>query len=150
MKSAGDGERNRAGTIAFTQEFGNRIQIIGDDYITTSEKMLRKAAAEGACNAVLVKVNQAGTVSEMLDTFMAAEELGYRNVISARSGETEDVSITHMSAGLGGGQLKVGSFTRSERMVKWNECLRLQNAPGMGGFAAGESLGNTWWGRKRP
>lgn len=141
-------EDDRVGTIAFTKEFGDRIQIIGDDYITTSEKMLRRAAGEGACNAVLVKVNQAGTVSEMFDTFMAAEELGYRNVISARSGETEDVSITHMSAGLGGGQLKVGSFTRSERMAKWNECLRLQGTPGMGGFAAGESLANTWWGRK--
>lgn len=141
-------EDDRAGTIAFTQEFGDRIQIIGDDYITTSEKMLRLAAGEGACNAVLVKVNQAGTVSEMLDTFMAAEALGYRNVISARSGETEDVSITHMAAGLGGGQLKVGAFTRSERMVKWNECLRLQNARGMGEFAAGEALANTWWGKQ--
>ena len=119
-------EDDSDGLITFTQKFGDRVQIIGDDYLVTNASLLREAASNGACNAVLVKVNQAGTVTEALDTFKAADAVGYRSIVSARSGETEDVSITHLAAGLGAGQLKVGSFTRSERMAKWNECLRLE------------------------
>lgn len=142
------GEDDTEGLIAFTRAYGDRVQIIGDDYLVTNADLVRKAADEGACNAVLVKVNQAGTVSESLDTLAAAEAAGYRAVVSARSGETEDVSITHLAAGLGTGQLKVGSITRSERMIKWNECLRLASAPGMGPFVGGAPLAGTWWGKK--
>ena len=142
------GEDDTEGQIAFTQAYGDRVQIIGDDYLVTNADLLRKAAEQGACNAVLIKVNQAGTVSEAMDTVAAAKAAGYRAVVSARSGETEDVSITHLAAGLGSGQLKVGSITRSERMAKWNECLRLQSAPGMGAFVKGAPLADTWWGRK--
>jgi len=140
-------EQDTAGTVEFTKQFGDRLQIIGDDYLVTNADLVKAAIKDKACNAVLIKVNQAGTVSESVAAFEAAKAGGFRSVVSARSGETEDVSITHLSAGLGAGQLKVGSFTRSERMAKWNECLRIQDAPGMGSFAGGSALKNTWWGK---
>ncbi|RMF36916.1 MAG: phosphopyruvate hydratase, partial [Alphaproteobacteria bacterium] len=93
-------------------------------------------------------LNQAGTVSEGIATFRAARDAGWGAVVSARSGETEDVSISHLATGLGCGQLKVGSFQRSERMAKWNECLRIAEVLGPEAFAAGAPLRRTWWGRK--
>lgn len=138
-------EDDVAGNQAFTKAFGDKVQIIGDDYLVTNAELVREAAKDKACNAVLVKVNQAGTVSEAVETFETANEVGYRSIVSARSGETEDVSITHLSIGLGAGQLKVGSFTRSERMAKWNECIRLQEEKEIGAFVGGEPLKNTWW-----
>ncbi|WP_204112336.1 phosphopyruvate hydratase [Shimia biformata] len=142
------GEDDTTGMVEFTRRFGERVQIIGDDYLVTNAALVEQAAASGACNAVLVKVNQAGTVSESLATFRAARKHGWGAIVSARSGETEDVSIAHLATALGAGQLKVGSFTRSERMVKWNECLRIQDEPGSGSFAGGAALARTWWGRK--
>lgn len=141
------GEDDTDGMIEFTRRFGERVQIIGDDYLVTNAKLVEEAAAAEACNAVLVKVNQAGTVSESVDTFKAARARGWGAIVSARSGETEDISISHLSTGLGGGQLKVGSFTRSERMVKWNECLRIQDVLGAQSFVGGAPLANTWWGK---
>ncbi|MDB6176357.1 phosphopyruvate hydratase [Paracoccus sp. Z330] len=137
-------EDDTAGMIEFTRRFGSRLQVIGDDYLVTNAALLNHAAREGACNAVLIKVNQAGTVSESLETMQAAETSGYRCIVSARSGETEDVSIAHMSVGLGAGQLKVGSMTRSERMAKWNEVLRISEDPDAGKFVGGAPLGNAW------
>ena len=142
------GEDDPEGMREFTRRFGERVQIIGDDYLVTNANLVKEAVEFGACNSVLVKVNQVGTVSEAVDTFFAAEKAGWQSVVSARSGETEDVSISHLSVGLGSGQLKVGSFTRSERMAKWNECLRIQETLGADTFAGGSSLVNTWWGRK--
>ena len=113
---------------AFTRTAGGRVQIVGDDFFVTSEKRLR--AANGACNAVLLKPNQVGTVSETLACWNAAKEAGYGGIVSARSGETEDVSIVHLAVGWGVPQLKVGSFSRSERMAKWNEGLRIEEALG--------------------
>lgn len=141
------GEDDPEGMLEFTKRFGERVQIIGDDYLVTNPSLVRQAIEFGACNAVLVKVNQVGTVSEALDAFFAAEKAGWRGVVSARSGETEDVSISHLSVGLGSGQLKVGSFSRSERMVKWNECLRIQDQLGADRFVGGSPVANTWWGR---
>jgi len=136
------------GTIEFTRRFGSRVQIIGDDYLVTNAELVEEAAAQGACNAVLVKVNQIGTVSEAVETFFAAQRNGFRTVVSARSGESEDVSISHLATGLGSGQLKVGSFNRSERMAKWNECLRIQDELGPAAFVGGAPLADTWWGRR--
>jgi len=121
-------ENDLAGMKAFTKAAGERVQIVGDDYFVTSEAKLR--AADGACNAVLLKPNQIGTLSETLACWNAARELGYRAIVSARSGETEDVSIVHLAVGWGVPQLKVGSFSRSERMAKWNEGLRIEEALG--------------------
>ncbi|WP_298985672.1 phosphopyruvate hydratase [uncultured Roseibium sp.] len=142
------GEDDTDGMIEFTKRFGQRVQIIGDDYLVTNAKLVEAANADQACNAVLIKVNQAGTVSEAVDAFVAAKKSDWGAIVSARSGETEDVSISHLATGLGCGQLKVGSFTRSERMVKWNECLRIQEQLGSGNFAAGAALKGTWWGKK--
>ena len=141
------GEDDTEGMVAFTRQFGDRVQIIGDDYVVTNADLVASAAEAGACNCALIKVNQAGTVSEGVAAFEAAQDAGWTAVVSARSGETEDVSISHLSVGLGAGQLKVGSFQRSERMVKWNECLRIQDALGQGAFVGGAPLAQTWWGR---
>ena len=142
-------EDDPAGMAAFTARFGDRVQIIGDDYLVTNAALVRAAAAEGACNAVLIKVNQAGTISEAVEALMAADAAGFRPVVSARSGESEDVSISHLAVGLGAGQLKVGSLTRSERLAKWNECIRIQEEAGSGDFVAGLPLQNTWWARQQ-
>ncbi len=140
-------EDDPQGMQAFTARFGDRLQIIGDDYLVTNARLVERAVAERACNAVLIKVNQAGTVSEAVATFATAAAAGWRAIVSARSGETEDVSISHLAVGLGAGQLKVGSFTRSERMAKWNECLRIADALPAGAFVGGAPLAATWWGR---
>ena len=128
------GEDDRDGWIAFTRAAGGRVQIIGDDYLTTSAAAVDRAAADGACNAVLVKPNQAGTLTETLAALRAGKAAGFGTIVSARSGETEDVSIVHLAVGWNAGQLKVGSFARSERMAKWNEALRIEEA--LGGAAS--------------
>lgn len=142
-------EDDTEGMIAFTQAFGDRLQIIGDDYLVTNANLVSSAAKAGACNAVLIKVNQAGTVSESLACFSMARAHGFRCVVSARSGETEDVSISHLAVGLDAGQLKVGSFNRSERMAKWNECLRIEEALPARSFVKGAPLAGTWWADKQ-
>ncbi len=142
------GEDDPEGMREFTHRFGERVQIIGDDYLVTNPKLVKEASGYGACNSVLIKVNQVGTVTEAVDTFLTAEKVGWQGVVSARSGETEDVSISHLSIGLGSGQLKVGSFNRSERMAKWNECLRIQDVLGADTFVGGAPMVNTWWGKK--
>ena len=123
-------EDDDAGMVAFTTQLGERIQIIGDDYLVTSAQRVAAAASRGACNAVLLKPNQAGTVTETKAALAAARAVGWRTVVSARSGETEDVTIVHLAVGWNTGQLKVGSFARSERMAKWNEGLRIEAAFG--------------------
>ena len=97
------------------------------------------AARLQACNCALIKPNQAGTVSETRAALLAARRAGWATVISARSGETEDVAIAHLAVGWNAGQLKVGSFARSERMAKWNECLRIEEALGAQARFAGRS-----------
>jgi len=111
---------------AFTKAAGDRIQIVGDDLFVTDAKKLDR----GLANTVLLKPNQVGTVTETLACWQAAREKGMRAIVSARSGETEDVSIVHLAVGWGVPQLKVGSFSRSERMAKWNEALRIEEALG--------------------
>ena len=142
-------EDDREGMIEFTRRFGDRLQIIGDDYLVTDPQLTADAVRDGAANAVLIKVNQIGTVTEAVRCFELARDAGFGTVVSARSGETEDVSISHLAVGLDSGQLKVGSFQRSERMVKWNECLRIQDELGADAFVGGRPLGGTLWARNR-
>jgi enolase 1/2/3 len=111
---------------AFTKAAGSRVQIVGDDLFVTSAAKVDA----GLANAVLLKPNQVGTVTETLACLSAAKDKGMRGIVSARSGETEDVSIVHLAVGWGVAQLKVGSFARSERMAKWNEGLRIEEALG--------------------
>ena len=120
------------------------MQIVGDDFLVSDADRLRDAAANGAANAVLLKPNQRGTLTETLDARRVAAECGYATIVSARSGETEDVTIAHLAVGWGAGQLKVGSFTRGERMAKWNEMLRIEEAlGGKARFAGGSVLGRS-------
>ena len=133
-------EDDHAGMARFTAAAGARVQVIGDDYLVTNASRVRDAAASGACNALLVKPNQAGTLSATRDAFDAARAAGWNTIVSARSGETEDVTIVHLATGWNAGQLKVGSFARSERMAKWNEGLRIEEALGASSFARDVAL----------
>ena len=108
-----------------TERFSNRIQLVGDDLFVTNEKLLRRGIKEKVANAILVKPNQIGTFTETIDTVLVAKQAGYKTVISHRSGETEDVSIAHLAVGLGAGQIKTGSLSRSERIAKYNELIRI-------------------------
>jgi enolase len=123
-------ENDGEAMASFTRTAGGRIQIVGDDFFVTSADRVKNA--DGACNAVLLKPNQVGTLTETLACWRAAQAAGYGAIVSARSGETEDVSIVHLAVGWGVPQLKVGSFSRSERMAKWNEGLRIEESLGGG------------------
>lgn len=124
------------GLARFTASVGDRLQVIGDDFLVTNADLVDRAAANGNVNAVLIKVNQAGTVSEAKAACAAAKRAGFGTIVSARSGETEDVAIAHLAVGWDAGQLKVGSFARSERMAKWNEVLRIEEQPGIAGLSS--------------
>ena len=130
-------EDDADGMQRFTAAVGDRVQIVGDDYLVTSARRVERAARERACNALLVKPNQAGTVTETRAALDAARAAGFATIVSARSGETEDVTIAHLAVGWRAGQLKVGSFARSERMAKWNEVLRIEEALGNAALFAG-------------
>ncbi|MBK9138761.1 MAG: phosphopyruvate hydratase [Verrucomicrobia bacterium] len=113
-----------------TRALGERIQLVGDDLFTTNVARIRAGRERGVANAVLIKLNQIGTVSETLDAIRLTQEAGWQPIVSARSGETEDAFISHLAVATNAGQLKVGSFTRSERMVKWNEVVRIERELG--------------------
>ena len=123
-------ENDVEGFRKFMTGVGHRVQVIGDDLLVTNAARIRAAGRERLCNAVLIKPNQAGTLSETKAALDAAQEAGLRTIVSARSGETEDTTIAHLAVGWMAGQLKVGSFARSERMAKWNEVLRIESELG--------------------
>jgi enolase len=137
-------EDDLEGFIAFSRAVGAKVQIVGDDLLVTDADRLRDAAEGKAANAILLKPNQRGTLTETFDARRVAADCGYATIVSARSGETEDVTIAHLAAGWGAGQLKVGSFARGERMAKWNEMLRIEEALGAKAkFAGGSVLGRS-------
>lgn len=109
----------------FTAKVGSKLQIVGDDLLVTNVKRVEKAINEKACNALLVKVNQIGSLTETLKAMKMAENAGWNNVMSHRSGETEDVTISHIAVGTGCGQLKTGAPSRGERTAKYNEIIRI-------------------------
>ena len=109
---------------------GRKVQLIGDDLFTTNIQRIQTGIEKGVANAVLIKLNQIGTVTETLEAIRLTQAAGWLPVVSARSGETEDAFISHLAVASNAGQLKVGSFARSERMVKWNEVLRIERALG--------------------
>ncbi len=132
-------ETDTTGMQRFTAAIGDRVQVVGDDYLVTNAARVAKAAQTDACNALLVKPNQAGTITEARDALDAARDSDFATIVSARSGETEDVTIAHLAVGWRAGQLKVGSFARSERMAKWNEMLRIEETLGGDATFAGAS-----------
>jgi len=124
-----------------TKELGRRVQLIGDDLFVTNPDRLRRGIEGGIANAVLVKVNQIGTLTETLEVVRIAREAGYRPVISARSGETEDSTIADLAVATGAGQIKIGSVARSERLAKYNQLLRIEEEMGTGAtFARWEPI----------
>ena len=127
------GEDDPDGLARFTQAVGKHIEVVADDFICTGATRIESAARIGACNTALIKPNQAGTLTEARAALEAARAAGWESIVSARSGETEDVTVVHMAVGWGVKQLKVGSFSRSERMAKWNEGLRIADALDQGG-----------------
>jgi enolase len=133
-------EDDPVGFARFTQAIGHRLQIVGDDFLVSNANLIREAANLGAANTVLLKPNQQGTLSETLQAWNVAKEMGYSAIVSARSGETEDTTIVDLAIGWNVGQLKVGSFARSERMVKWNHALRIEEQLGAQASFAGGSV----------
>ena len=138
------GEDDAPGFKLFFELYGERCQVVGDDFLVTNAERIAKAARDETVSAVLIKPNQAGTITETKSAIDAAKAARFATLVSARSGETEDVTIAHLAVGWNAGQIKVGSFARSERMAKWNECLRIEESLGARAVFAGWScLTNT-------
>ena len=135
----GVAESDWEGWKKLTRALGNRVQLVGDDLFVTNPEILRKGIAEGLANALLVKLNQIGTVSETLDAIEIARQAGYASVISHRSGETEDSTIADLAVGTSVGQIKTGSASRSDRVAKYNQLLRLEEELGARARYAGRA-----------
>ena len=135
----GVAESDWDGWAALTRELGSRVQLVGDDVFVTNPEILRRGIAEGVGNALLVKLNQIGTVTETLDAIRMASDAQYATIISHRSGETEDTTIADLAVGTGAGQIKTGSASRSDRVAKYNQLLRIEEELGSSAKYAGRA-----------
>ena len=126
------GEDDFQGFARLTGELGGQLQVVGDDLFVTNPSRLREGIRQGAANAVLVKPNQIGTLSETMETVRLAGSNGYRAILSHRSGETEDASIADIAVALGTGQIKTGAPARTDRVCKYNQLLRIEEQLGRG------------------
>ena len=133
-------EGDWSGWRALTEELGGSVQIVGDDLFVTNKRFLERGIAEGAANSILVKVNQIGTLSETLETVQMAHRAGYSAVISHRSGETEDTTIADLAVATNAGQIKTGSLSRSDRLAKYNQLMRIEEQLGSAACYAGRSV----------
>jgi enolase len=127
------------GWKTLTRTLGTRVQLVGDDVFVTNPEILQRGITEKIGNALLVKLNQIGTVSETLDAVAMARDAGYSSVISHRSGETEDTTIADLAVGTDAGQIKTGSASRTDRVAKYNQLLRIEEELGSGGRYAGRA-----------
>lgn len=118
------------GWVKLTEKLGNKTQLVGDDLLVTNTKFLQKAIDINACNSILVKLNQIGTLTETINAIKLANNSGFNAITSHRSGETEDVTISHLAVGLATGQIKTGSLSRTDRVAKYNELLRIEEELG--------------------
>jgi enolase len=132
-------EDDWAGWVALTTAIGDRVQLVGDDLFVTNPERLEEGIEKGAANALLVKVNQIGTLTETLDAVSLAHNAGYKTMMSHRSGETEDTTIADLAVAVGSGQIKTGAPARSERVAKYNQLLRIEDALGDAARYAGDS-----------
>jgi enolase len=123
-------ENDWEGWARIQRALGSEVQLVGDDLFCTNPALIQRGVDAGVANAVLIKPNQIGTVTETIAAIRLTQKAGWRPIVSARSGETEDAFISHLAVATDAGQLKVGSFARSERMAKWNEVIRIQNELG--------------------
>jgi enolase len=126
------------GWVDLTTAIGDRVQIVGDDLFVTNPERLEEGIDRGAANALLVKVNQIGTLTETLDAVALAHNSGYRTMMSHRSGETEDTTIADLAVAVGSGQIKTGAPARSERVAKYNQLMRIEEALGDAARYAGD------------
>lgn len=126
----GLGERDWDGWKKLTDAIGDRIQLVGDDLFVTNPKILKEGIEKGIANAILIKVNQIGTLTETFDAIEMAKKAGYTCVVSHRSGETEDTTIADIAVGLNAGQIKTGSMSRTDRIAKYNQLLRIEDELG--------------------
>ncbi|HEX6464446.1 MAG TPA: phosphopyruvate hydratase, partial [Vicinamibacterales bacterium] len=126
------------GWKAITAALGDRLQLVGDDVFVTNPEILARGIREGIANAILVKLNQIGTVSETLDAVAMARDAGYASIISHRSGETEDTTIADLAVATGAGQIKTGSASRTDRVAKYNQLLRIEEELASAGRYAGQ------------
>jgi enolase len=136
----GMAEDDWAGWTALTAAIGDRVQLVGDDIFVTNPTRLADGIAQGVANAILVKVNQIGTLSETLDAVEMAHKAGYRTVMSHRSGETEDSTIADLAVATNCGQIKTGSLSRSDRLAKYNQLLRIEEGLGVAARYAGRGV----------
>ncbi|RMH12259.1 MAG: phosphopyruvate hydratase [Gemmatimonadetes bacterium] len=134
------GENDWEGWARLTAAVGDRVQLVGDDLFVTNVRMLERGVRSEVANAILIKVNQIGTLTETLDTMRLADDSGYRSVISHRSGETEDTFIADLAVATGAGQIKTGSASRTDRVAKYNQLLRIEEALGDRARYPGRSL----------
>jgi enolase len=134
-------EHDSQGWKEMTKSLGDNLQLVGDDIFVTNPKIFQKGIAEKIGNAILVKVNQVGTLSETLEVVSLAKKNQYKAIISHRSGETEDTTIAHLAVATGVGQIKTGSLSRTERICKYNELLRIEEELGQGASYAGSLWG---------
>ncbi|MCX5697096.1 MAG: phosphopyruvate hydratase [Candidatus Omnitrophica bacterium] len=130
-------EHDWPGWKVMTQQLGKKVQLVGDDIFVTNPKIFKKGIAEKIGNAILIKVNQIGSLSETLDAINIAKRNKYKAVISHRSGETEDTTIAHLAVATGAGQIKTGSLSRTDRICKYNELLRIEEELGKAAVYAG-------------
>ncbi len=144
IRSIEDGmsEEDWAGWAALTAKLGDRVQLVGDDLFVTNSKRLARGIAEGSGNSILVKVNQIGTLSETMEAVRMAHAAGFTSVMSHRSGETEDATIADLAVGLGSSQIKTGSLSRSDRVAKYNQLLRIEQDLDQNAVYAGASAFN--------
>ncbi|MGB8368595.1 MAG: phosphopyruvate hydratase [Limisphaerales bacterium] len=140
----GMGEEDRDGWLAITKALGTKRQLVGDDNFVTNPKIFAEGIRDGIANAILIKLNQIGTVSETLETVAMAQEAGYGTVISHRSGETEDSFIADFAVGTGAGQIKTGSLCRSERIAKYNRLLVIEQELGKKAQYGGMLFRSAW------
>ena len=136
----GMAERDWAGWKLLTERLGSRLQLVGDDLFVTNTDLLRRGIEKGVANSILIKVNQIGTLTETLAAIRMAHEAGYTAVISHRSGETEDVTIADLAVATGCGQIKAGAPSRSDRVAKYNQLLRIEEALGADAEYPGRSV----------
>ena len=130
-------EEDWAGWTTLTNRLGSRVQLVGDDLFVTNTERLKRGIDSGVANSILIKVNQIGTLTETLAAIRMARESGYTAVISHRSGETEDVTIADLAVSTGVGQIKTGAPSRTERVAKYNQLLRIEEALGADAEYAG-------------
>jgi enolase len=136
----GLGEQDWDGWKRMTEALGDRVQLIGDDLFVTNQELLRRGIEEGIANAILVKPNQIGTLSETLQTITLAQQNGYAVIVSHRSGETEDATIADLAVAVNAGQIKTGAPARSDRVAKYNQLLRIEEELGVGALFAGSTV----------